>query len=227
MSRKSWSADPNEIMEAITALIDGQLPVTLQRKGARPLQSQLLSVHSHRQIPYILMARPAGLKNAYEVRDLLFKLEGAPILGFSCPVTRESDTMLATMLPQTLFSLELRQMARLAALPGSMATFFVRGRSQVNICLMENISLGGVKLSGQPSHALELNDIIGPCTLSLAGKDALINREVTINKATVVRVTQQGKKQGLGLKFELSESEEQQLKEHLDFLSELKALGTG
>jgi hypothetical protein len=153
----------------------------------------------------------------------LFKLEGMPILGFSCPVTRASDTILATMLPYALFSLELRQGNRTDLLPGSMATFFVHGRSQVNICLMENISMGGVKLTGQPTHALGCSDMIGPCTLSLAGQDAIIRREVTINQAAVVRVEQQaGKQLGFGIRFDLSNSEEQLLREHLDFLSNLK-----
>ena len=210
-------------MEAIRALIDGQFPVTLQRRGGRPLQSRLLAVHTHRQIPYLLIARPLGLTDAYQIRDLLFKLNGLPILGFSCPVTRESDTLLATMLPETLFALELRQRERLEALPGSMATFFVRGRALVNICLMENFSMGGVKLTGQPTHNIKFNDVIGPCTLSLAGQDAVISREVTINRAEVVRVESKGGQQVFGLKFDLSDSEGQQLQEHFDFLNHLKS----
>lgn len=220
LSRQVWSTDSKEIMEAIRALIDGQFSVTLQRQGARPLQSRLLAVHTHRHVPYILIARPPGLDNTYQIRDLLFKLSGVPILGFSCPVTRDSESILATMLPEALFSLELRQGPRLAALPGSMATFFVRGRALVNICHMENISMGGVKLLGQPTHSVRLHDMIGPCTLSLAGQDAVISREVTISSAAVVRVEQNGKQQGLGLKFSLTESEEQQMEEHLDYLSQ-------
>lgn len=222
MRRQPWLSDPNEVMEAIRALIVGQFPVTLQRQGGRPLQSRLLAIHFHHQTPYLLIARPPELTSAYQVRDLLFKLAGLPILGFSCPVTRASDTILATLLPQALFALELRQDGRLASLPGSMATFFVQGRPLVNISLMENISLGGVKLTGQPTHRLVCNDMIGPCTLSLAGQDALIRREVTINRAVVVRVEPQGRQQGFGLKFDLTGSEKQQLREHLDFLSQTK-----
>jgi hypothetical protein len=223
MNRQPWLTDPKEIVEAIRALIEGQFPIMLQLKGSRPLQSRLLAIHSHRQTPYLLIARPPGLADVYQVRDLLFKLEGLPILGFSCPVTRASDTMLATMLPYALFSVELRQGMRMATPSGSMATFFVQGRSQVNICLMENISMGGVKLSGQPTHALGCKDMIGPCTLSLAGQDAVITREVTINRAAVVRVEQLDRKQlGFGLKFDLNGNEEQQLREHLDFLGQDK-----
>ncbi len=222
MSRQPWVTDPHDISEAIRALIDGQFAVTLQRQGGRPLQSRLLAIHTHRQTPYLLLERPTGLANAYQIRDLLFKLNGLPILGFSCPITRESDTLLATMYPEALFAMELRKGERLEALPGSMATFFVRGRSMVNICLMDNISIGGAKLTGQPTHGIKLNDIIGPCTLSLAGQDAVISREVTINKAAVVRVEAQGGQQVFGLKFELNDNEEVQLKEHLDFLNKLK-----
>lgn len=217
-SRRPWSTDPQKIMEAVNALIDGKIPVTLQRYGGQPLPSRILAIHFHRQTPYLVLARPPTLANAYQVRDLLFKLDGLPILGFSCPVTRESDTLMATMLPHALFAMELREGARIASLPGSMATFFVHGRSQVNICTMENVSLGGVKLFGQPAHAIALQDTVGPCTLALAGQDAVISREVTVNKAVVVRVEEQGQGQGFGLKFDLSDNEKQQLREHLEFL---------
>lgn len=218
LSRFPWSTDPNDVMEVVSALIDGQFPITLQRHGARPLQSRLVAVHSHRDVPYLLIARPPELTNPYQVRDLLFKLNGLPILGFSCPVTRESDAILATLLPSALFALELRQGARQPAFPGSLATFFIPNRPLVNICLIENISMGGVKLSGHPTHSIGLKDRVGPCTLSLAGRDALIHREVTINSAAVVRIEQQGQQQSFGLRFDLNESEAQQVREQLDFL---------
>lgn len=217
MRRKPWSTDPKIIMEAISALIDGHFPVTLQFQRHRPLQSRVLAVHSHRQIPYLVLERPPQLTQASLVRDLLFKLKGMPILGFSCPVTRESDTVLATMMPHAFFALELRQGVRIETPLGSVATFFVGNRSRVNISAMENISLGGVKLSGQLVHPIGSKDLVGPCTLSLAGKDAVISREVTINKAVVTRINQSGNNQSFGLKFDLSSSEEEQLREHLGF----------
>jgi len=210
-------------MEAINALIDGHIPVMLQRQDEPPLQSRMIAVHSHRQIPYLLLDRPPQLAHPYKIRDLLFKLNGMPILGFSCPVTRESDSILATMMPHALFALELRHGGRIAPPQGSLATFFVRGRSQVNISAMDDISLSGVKLSGELAHAIARKDTVGPCTLSLAGKDAVIRREVTIAKAVVARLEQAGgKTQRFGLKFELADSEEQQLREHLEFLAQNK-----
>lgn len=209
-------------MEIISGLIDGRIPVTLLRQGKRPLQSRVIAFYSYRHIPYLLLARPLELRSAYQIQDLLFKIRGMPILGFSCPVTRESDTILATMMPQSLFSLELRQGTRIETPLGSTATFFLRGRSQVNTSVMENISLGGVKLSGQLAHALGPRDLVGPCTLSLAGKDAVISREVTINNAVISRIEKSVKHQVFGVKFELTSVEEQQLREHLEFLGKLK-----
>lgn len=205
-------------MEAINTLIDGRFPVTLLCKGSSPLRSRVLAVHAHRQIPYLVLERPPQPIHAYQVLDLLFKLKGMPILGFSCPITRESDSILATMMPHALFSLELRQGTRLETPVGSGVTFFVGGRAKVNVCVMENISFGGVKLSGQLSHTLAVKDLVGPCTLSLAGKNAVVSREVTINKAVVTRFEQLGKQHSIGLKFDLSSSEEEQLREHLEFL---------
>lgn len=223
LSKRPWSSEPKDIMEAVSMLIDGQIPVTLQRRGEKPLQSLIVSVYFHCQIPYLLISRPPGLTNPYQVRDILFKLTGLPILGFSCPVTRESDTLIATMLPTSLFTIDLRQGARHDAFPGSIATFFVPNRSLVNICVIENISLGGVKLSGHPTHTIKLKDRVGPCTLSLSGPDAQIHREVTINRAAVVRVEQQqGSQYFFGFKFELHDEEVQQIHEQLDFLEKIK-----
>ena len=209
-------------MTAIRALIDGQFPVSLHKESGPALASRLVALHTHRHTPYLLLARPPALNDTYQVQDLLFKLSGLPILGFSCPLTRSSDALLATLLPTTLFSVELRHGQRLAAMPGAKATFFVRGRALVNICQMEDISLGGVKLLGLPTHTIGIKDRIGPCTLSLVGEEALVGREVTINAAAVVRVEQQGQQQRLGLKFDLQENEEQQLRGQLDFLSQIK-----
>ncbi|MDD5757495.1 MAG: hypothetical protein PHI06_00265 [Desulfobulbaceae bacterium] len=222
LSRQIWPADAKEISDLIHALIDGQFLVTLHRQGAHSLRSRILAIHTHRHVPYLLLSRPTELDNVYQISDLLFKLSGLPILGFSCPVTRDSELILATMLPTTLFSVELRHDPRLSALPGAMATFFVPGRSQVNVCQLQNISGGGVKLLGRLAHSLGKNDMIGPCTLSLSRKGAAFRREVTINAAEVIRVVQQGKDQGLGLKFALTESEEQQLQEQLAFLRQRK-----
>jgi len=222
LNRQLWTTDTNEIMTAIRALIDGQFPVTLHRRSGSPLASQLVAMHTHRHTPYLLLARPPALDDAYQIQDVLFKLGGLPILGFSCPVTRSTDSLLATLLPTALFSVDLRHGQRLAAMPGAKATFFVRGRALVNICQMEDISLGGVKLIGLPTHTIGPKDRIGPCTLSLVGGEALVEREVTINAAAVVRVEKQGQQQRLGLKFDLQENEEQQLREQLNFLSQIK-----
>lgn len=222
LSRQVWPADSKEILDLIHALIDGQFLVILHRQGGQPLSSRIIAIHSHRHVPYLLLSRPPALENVYQIRDLLFKLSGMPVLGFSCPVTRDSELILATMLPTALFAVELRQDLRLAALPGAMASFFVPGRSQVNVCQLENISAGGVKVLGRVAHSFEVNDMIGPCTLSLSRKGAAFRREVTINAAEVIRVVQQGEEQGLGLKFVLTESEEQLLQEQLAFLRQAK-----
>ena len=220
MNRTPWSTDAKEILELINALIDGRVPVTLRRTGAASLRTRITAIHYHRRTPYLLLARPQGLADGRAVRDLLCQVEGLPILGFSCPITREGERVLATMLPRSVFAVDLRAHPRFTPRDGSMATFFVRGRSRVSICMMADISMGGVKLVGTPTSPIQANDIIGPCTLSLAGRDALISHELTVNRASVVRLEQgDGGQLGLGVRFELSEHEEKQLKEQLDFLT--------
>lgn len=225
MNRKTWSSEPGRILEVVNTLIDGRFLVSLQRKSGPALRTRVVQVHYRHGIAYLLLHKPSELQDSRLVRALFFKMQGLPVLGFSCPITRESETLMATMLPRAMYQLELREFARLEPLQGSMATFFIHDRSRVSICMMENIGMGGVKLVGRPVHAIQARDVIGPCTLSLAGRDALINREVTISKATVARVERKraGADQlGLGIKFELSEAEKGQLKEHLDFLSNQK-----
>ncbi len=83
--------------------------------------------------------------------------------------------------------------------------------------------MGGVKLIGSLAQSLALDDVIGPCTLSLAGRDALICREVTVNVAKITRLEDGNDSmdpRGIGVKFELEDYEEVQLQEHLDFLGD-------
>jgi hypothetical protein len=222
MQRKLWSEDPKEILELFNAVIGGRLTVMLQGRQVSGLRTRIQAIHRHRNIPYLLLVKPQGLTDARFVRDVLLKMKGLPVLGFSCPITREADNLLATMIPQAVFQLELRSHARLVPLQGSMATFFTRGGSRVSICMMEDICMGGVKLTGAFAQNLAVNDVVGPCTLSLAGRDALISREVTVNKAKIIRLEDGAKntdQRGIGIKFELEDYEEVQLHEHIDFLS--------
>ncbi len=184
----------------------------------------MLKIHYHREWPYLLILRPAGLENSSHIDSVLFKMSGLPILGFSVFVERESTGVLAMRLPDTLFQMELRKNARFAPLQGSMATFFIKDRARVSICTIENISMGGVKLVGRPTHHIKNGAIIGPCTLSMAGRDALIAREVTVDNAALMRITDKegnSSQSGLGLEFDLSTSETKQLKEHINFINKM------
>jgi len=219
--RRLWSRNPKEIEEVLDALANLHVPVSLQLVGGYCLRSVVVGIHVHHELPYLLLQRPAALNSGEAVTAILFKIGGVPILGFSGQVSRETSQLLALDYPRELFQLELRKNERINPLPGSMATFFIQNRARVSICHMENISMGGAKLVGNPTHMLAVNDLIGPCTLSLAGRDALIAREVTINRAQVIRVNEDDGKVGqlgLGLKFDLAPHEERFLREHIDFL---------
>jgi len=214
-----WSTDRQEILDALNAAIDARLPVTLRCRGRRPARSRITGIHMFRGRPYLILKKPAGLRDSRAVKELVLKVPGLPVLGFSCPVTRESPTVLATMLPTAMHQFELRAAPRLAPPKGSMATFFLAHRSRVSICMMENISICGVKLVGTPTHQISTGDIVGPCTLSLAGRDSLIDREVTIEKGEIVRtVPDDGApgQWGMGIRFTLSDRERQELQEQLD-----------
>ena len=221
MQRNPWSEDPKEILELLNAVIGGHVPVILQGRQVPGLRTRIHKIHYHRNIPYLLLAKPQGLVNTRSVREVLVKMKGMPVLGFSCPITREAGSFLATMLPQAVFQLELRAHQRMVPLQGSMATFFTRGGSRVSICMMQDICMGGVKLIGALTQNLSMNDAVGPCTLSLAGQDGLISREVTVNLAKISRLENANDstdQRGIGVKFELQDYEEVQLQEHLDFL---------
>nr|MBF0222790.1 hypothetical protein [Desulfobulbaceae bacterium] len=131
MKKKPWSDDPQIIIEVINAVIDGRVSVSLQGQQSLGLWTRIQTIHYHRNIPYLLIGKPKGLVNTKAVREVLFKMKGLPVLGFSCPITREADHLLATMLPQSVFQLELRSQERIVPLRGSMATFFTRGGSRV------------------------------------------------------------------------------------------------
>ncbi len=219
--RRTWSKDPKIILETLSTFIDTGLLVTLPLSSNYSLRTRILRIHYYRKWPYLLILRPNGLGSSQDVQSLLFKMQGFPILGFTCCIERESKSILAVRLPMKIFELELRKNARVEPLQGSMATFFIKNKSRVSICNLENISMGGGKLVGRPTHHIKEKDIIGPCTFSLAGRNALILREVTVNNSSVVRIADEAGHSGqfgLGLNFDLSEDERDQLQEHVHFL---------
>lgn len=222
MNRRLWTNDQKQILETVNTVIDSRVSVFLQRCAERSLRTRVTGLHYYQQLPYIILAKPDGLEDVHSIKELFFKIPGMPILGFSCPIIREGSGLLASLMPTAIFQLDLRSSHRLSAPSGSMATFFANGRARISICAMEDISMGGVKLQGMPTISIKNGDLIGPCTVSLAGRDALISREVTISKAVVVRVNSNGsndRQSEMAFKFDLSGREEMQLKEHLDFLT--------
>jgi len=222
MNRSLWTNDQKQIIEALNTLIDGGFATFLQRCSGKSLRTRVISIRDYHKRPYVVLTKPVELEDSRSIKELCFKIPGLPILGFSCPIIREGGGLLASLLPTHIFQIDLRSCLRLPAPPGSMATFFAKGRARVSICMMEAISMGGVKLMGNPTIALTGDDLIGPCTISFAGRDALISREVTINKATVVRIKSSGNNASqheMAFKFELSGREEVQLKEHVNFLT--------
>lgn len=222
--RRPWSQEPNLIMKTLHSFVGKGLPVTLQLRNYGTLRTRLLRIYYHREWPYLLIYKPNSLENSQYLQSLLFKMKGFPVLGFPCRIERESESLLAVRFPDTMFQLELRENGRIEPLPGSMATFFIKNRERVSICTLENVSMTGVKLVGRPTHHIREKDIIGPCTLSLAGRDALISREVTVNKSHVVRIAEEdghSAQFGLGLRFDLLENEKTQLKEHIAYLGKM------
>ncbi len=194
----------------------------LRRTGAGTVRSKISGIHLHKQTPYLLLVRPPDLGDSRNVLELVCKVSGLPIMSFSCPVIMDGPHVMAARIPSKVYSLDCRAFPRIKPSEGSMATFFIKGGSRVSICMMADISMGGTRLVGKPNRNVMCNDIIGPCTLSLAGRDALITREITVDKATIVRLEEGNGRAGqleMGVKFDLNEREKQHLKEHVDFLS--------
>jgi len=222
--KKIWTSDPKEILTLFSGLVDTAATVTLQLNSNWGMRTRLLKFHYHKGWPYLLLRRPAELESGGHIKSLLFKMKGFPILGCSCTVERETENILALGIPDHVFLFELRRNPRINPLRGSIATFFLKDKARVSICSMENISMGGCKLVGRPTHQIQSDDIVGPCTLSLAGRDALISREVTIDTATIVRLDGGDGtvgQIGVGLQFDLSDSEKRQLHEHIAFISDM------
>lgn len=217
----TWTTDPKEILTAVNALIDSQSLLTLLRHRAPSCQTRAVKIHVFRGLPYLILHRPLALQHSQELNTVLFKLEGLPILGFPCQIVKETQQLLATVVPRELFQLELRQQSRFAPLHGSMATFFLESRARVNICQLDNISASGAKLIGIQSKLIDIGDDIGPCTLSLAGRNQLVSHELTLPIASVVRTQQEGNKKGVdvGIKFTLGKAEEQQLLDYLALIA--------
>ncbi len=224
--RVPWARDSKDVMEAINMVIDTATPLFLQSKGSPVRHTRAQKIHIHKGIQYLIMKRPSQLQYSKQIDSAIFKMKGLPLLGFQIRITKETDKLIGASFPKEIYSIDLRQHPRHASPDGSLASFLVGSRPRVSLCKLLDISQGGLKLIGSPIYELNENDIIGPCTLSLAGTNRLISREVTLQKARITRVLSQGRDNRieLGINFELSEREGELLREYISYIDENSAL---
>lgn len=215
-----WTTDSAKIHESLRAVISEDVDVSLQLTNGTLTKSRAVKIHNHGGKLYILFLRTSDIQAVRQIQAVFFKPAGLPILGFHSTTIKASEKLLAFPLPDELFYVQRRKHPRFLTPQGSVISFLMDGRERANVCLLKDISKGGARLHGSPIYPVMTHDIIGPSTLTLSGYESLITREVTLQKAKIVRVRRGNKsKAEMGINFMLSTKEKQQLNNHLNYLT--------
>lgn len=214
-----WTKDSKQILYALNSVAERSVSFAIQQKG-RFFATKALKLHVHKGKEYLIMERPEKLVSSLDISSILYKVKGLPVLGFKVSEVKASEKFLATLLPCEIFLVQRRRHTRYIAPKGSIATFFLPSRQRPNVCMLQDISMGGVKLHGGLNNSISKKDMIGPCTLTLTGYESLITRQVTLQSSYVVRnFAMRNGKVELGLRFDLNTDEEELLGVQLDYLA--------
>lgn len=214
-----WTKDSKQILYALNSLAERGVSLAIQHKG-RFFVTKPVKLHDRKGKEYLIMERPAKLGFPHDISSILYKVKGLPVLGFKVSEVRVSGKFLATSLPREIFLVQRRQHTRYITPKGSIATFFLPFRQRPNVCMLQDISMGGLKLQGRLNSSVSKKDMIGPCTLTLTGYESLITRQVTLESSYVVRnYARRNGNVELGLRFDLKSDEEELLGRQLDYLA--------
>ncbi len=213
-----WTTDTNKILESFSSAIAAEIDFSLLLAGGSKITARALKLHSYEGKMYFILQCPPDLLASQEIDSVFFKMPGHPILSFHCDPLKRSEKLLAFPVPQELFFVQRRQHPRFLTPQGSIAAFLLNDKERANVCLMKDISMGGAKLHGSPAYRVRPQDVIGPSTLTLSGYESLLTREITLQKAKIVR-TNINDKMEIGLSFMLNNKEKQQLSSHLHYLT--------
>lgn len=213
-----WTTNADKILESFTSAIAADVDFSLLLTGGSKKTGRALKLHSYEGKMYFIMQRPPDFLSSHEVQGVFFKVQGLPALSFHCNLLKRTEKLLAFPVPRELFFVQRRRHPRFLTPQGSIASFFLDKKERVNVCLIKDISMGGAKLQGSPAYRLNPRDVIGPSTLTISGYESLLTREITLQKATIVR-TNINDKMEIGLSFMLNNKEKQQMSSHLNYLT--------
>jgi len=203
-----WSSNSGEIRRELKKLAVVLPPLSLHDSQGHVGASRLRAlVHRDRRILLVLQ-RPARLTEVGRVSKVVYKMPDRPFIYFPVKVEIANERFLLCAMPNRLYYLQRRRFPRYRIKNRGAAAFFLQARGRVCRMEIDDLSLGGARLTGTPRYDLHSFEAIGPATLSIVSEDDLVLREINISRATVVRsVVGHGARWDVGLRFHLENSE--------------------
>lgn len=208
MTQELWSANKEKIYNELNSLAAGRSPVSLHDAYGHYAASRLRAlVHRGEEI-HLVLNRPWQLKVLERIEKIVYKRENSPFMFFDVRGVKGNEKLLSCLLPNALYYLQRRRFPRYAIKNRASVAFFLNRRAKVCHMELQDLSLGGARLSGVPRYDLGTSEVVGPATFSIASSDDFFIRELTINKAAVVRSSvRQGATFDVGLHFALDQKE--------------------
>lgn len=219
--KKIFLTDPPEILEELSTIVDGALPLSIYVNGAPTKVASLKEISERPEGRFLVVHKPADWQSGLQILFMLYKRPGLPFRGFQFQLAVETDRLLVAKVPTELFEIQRRRFERLPVPESSQATFFLGKNNRVGVSGVEDISLGGAKLINVVADELRKGDVIGPITFSLVMKYSTLAHEISVPEAKVVRVlanSADATKANVGISFELTSNEQRQFSTFLDLL---------
>jgi len=207
-----WSSSSGEIRRELKKLADERQPVSLHDANGQLGGSRLRAiVHRDRHI-LLGLQRPKGLAEFGRLRKVVYKMPDRPFIYFPITVEKTNERFLLCAMPSRLYYLQRRRYPRYHIKNRGAAAFFLHGRARVCHMELDDLSLGGARLTGKPRYDLHSLETIGPATLTIASEDDLVVREINFNRAVVVRsIVGHGGRWDVGVRFHMDISERRAL----------------
>jgi len=205
-----WNSDSLAIAKELEIISRKGLPVSLQSEARHIAISRLRTITNRNGTNWLVFYKPDSIDatSITLVDHVVYKFENRPFIYFPALISRVHAGLMACHLPSKLFFLQRRRYSRFFIKNQGVAAFFVANRPKVCRMYLEDISMGGARLTGIPHYDLNLWEQIGPATFSIIAQENNVVKELTISQASIVRnFIQKQDSLELGLRFSLSQVE--------------------
>ncbi len=220
--QKLWTDNPGQIINSLSSLINRHVRITLLIPGNPPQRARILKIQQYNGNSYLILNRPRNIMRlTVGTTAFIYQITGQPAFCFPCSIVNGTAKHIAVRLPEDIFLIQRRAHSRILSPKGSRAKFLLPEQQRINVCALQDISIGGAGLIDKQPFVLGDNGLIGPTTFILPGPDTGKTRQLTLKNVQLVRRKFLPRDFVLlGLRFILTPRERKELERYLALLAQ-------